>query len=97
METQLCPGTPPSRAKAHTSLDVVARDVIFAAKIKIARMSVKTTLRLVDPVFVNEFWKGDDALMASSSEPTVNNIVIIMAKPRALQNVSVRSFLRVVD
>lgn len=56
---------------------------MFAAPISRAKMSVSATLTLVEPVFVNEFWNGDDAAMASSSEPTVNSIVIIIANPRA--------------
>ena len=56
---------------------------MFAAPISRARMSVSATLTPVEPVFVKEFWKGDDAAMASSSEPTVNSIVIIIANPRA--------------
>ena len=58
---------------------------MFAAPISRARMSVRATLTPVEPVFVNEFWNGDDAAMASSSEPTVNSIVIIIANPRAVR------------
>ena len=57
---------------------------MFDAPISRARMSVSATLTPVEPVFVKEFWKGDDAAMASSSEPTVNSIVIIIANPRAV-------------
>ena len=46
-------------------------------------MTVRATLTPVDPVFVNEFWNGDDALIASSRLPTVNSIVIIIVNPRA--------------
>ncbi len=49
-------------------------------------MTVRATLTPVDPVFVNEFWKGEDALMASSRLPTVKSIVIIIANPRAVHN-----------
>lgn len=83
LEIQRCPGVPPSRANAQTSLEVVAREVMLAAPISRARMSVSATLTPVEPVLVKEFWKGDDAAMASSSVPTVNSIVIIIAKPRA--------------
>ena len=83
LEIQRCPGVPPSRANAQTSLEVVAREVMLAAPISRARMSVSVTLTPVDPVFVKEFWKGDDAAMASLSEPTVKSIVIIIANPRA--------------
>lgn len=86
LEIQRWPGGPPSRANAQTSLDVVARDVMFAAPIRSARMSVRATLTPVDPVFVNEFWKGEDAFIASSRLPTVNSIVIIIANPRAAHN-----------
>lgn len=48
-------------------------------------MTVRATLTPVDPVFVNEFWKGEDAFIASSRLPTVNSIVIIIANPRAAQ------------
>lgn len=46
-------------------------------------MNVKATLTPVDPVFLKEFWKGEDAFIASSRLPTVNSIVIIIANPRA--------------
>lgn len=74
---------PPSLANAQTSLEVVARDVMFAAPMRRARMTVSATLTPVDPVFANEFWKGEDAFIASSRLPTVNSIVIIIANPRA--------------
>lgn len=77
---------PPSLANAQTSLEVVARDVILAAPIRRARMSVRATLTPVDPVFVNEFWNGEDAFIASSRLPTVNSIVIIITNPRAVHN-----------
>ena len=77
---------PPSRANAQTSLDVVAKDVMFEAPIRRARMTVRATLTPVDPVFVNEFWKGEDAFIASSRLPTVKSIVIIITNPRAAQN-----------
>ena len=83
LEIQRWPGVPPSRANAHTSLEVVANDVMLAAPIRRARMSVRATLTPVDPVLVNEFWKGEDAFIASSRLPTVKSIVIIIANPRA--------------
>ena len=83
LEIQRWPGVPPSLANAQTSLEVVARDVMFEAPIRRARMSVRATLTPVDPVFVNEFWKGEEALIASSRLPTVNSIVIIITNPRA--------------
>lgn len=48
-------------------------------------MRVRATFTPVDPVFVNEFWKGEDAFIASSKLPTVKSIVIIMANPRAIR------------
>lgn len=75
---------PPSRANAQTSLEVVAREVMFAAPIRRAKMSVRATLTPVDPVLVKEFWKGEDALIASSRLPTVKSIVIIIANPSAM-------------
>ena len=83
LEIQRWPGVPPSRANAQISLEVVAREVMFAAPMRRARTSVRATLTPVDPVFVNEFWKGEDAFIASSRLPTVNSIVIIIANPRA--------------
>ena len=55
LEIQRWPGVPPSLANAQTSLDVVARDVIFAAPMRRARITIKATFTPVDPVFVNEF------------------------------------------
>ena len=78
---------PPSRANAQTSLEVVAKDVMLAIPMSRARMSVRATLTPLDPVFVKEFWKGEDALIASSRVPTVKSIVIIIANPRASQRV----------
>ena len=49
-------------------------------------MRVRATLTPVDPVFVNEFWKGEDAFMASSRLPTVKSIVIIAINPSATKN-----------
>lgn len=86
MDIHLWPGGPPSRANAQISLEVVAREVILAAPIRKARMTVRATLIPTDPVFVNEFWNGDDALIASSRLPTVNSIVIIIANPKAVHH-----------
>lgn len=47
-------------------------------------MSVRATLTPVDPVLVKEFWKGEDAFIASSRLPTVKSIVIIIANPSAM-------------
>ena len=57
---------------------------MLAAPISRARMRVSATLTPVEPVLVKEFWKGEEAAMASSREPTVNSIVIIIASPRAV-------------
>ena len=86
LEIQRCPGVPPSRANAQTSLEVVARDVMLPAPIRSARMRVRAILKPVDPVFVKEFWNGDDALIAESSGPTVNNIVISITNPSTVGN-----------
>lgn len=88
LEIQRWPGVPPSLANAQTSLEVVAKDVMLAAPIRRARMTVRATLTPMDPVLVNEFWKGEDAFIASSRLPTVNSIVIIIANPRAAQTQS---------
>ena len=55
LEIQRYAGVPPSRAKAQTSLEVVAREVMFAAAISSARIRVSATLTPVEPVFVKEF------------------------------------------
>ena len=55
LEIQRCPGVPPSRANAQTSLEVVAREVMLAAPISRARMRVSATLTPVEPVLVKEF------------------------------------------
>ena len=46
------------------------------------RISVKKILRPCDPVFVNAFWNGDAALIASSRLPTVKSRVIRVIRPR---------------
>lgn len=64
----------------HSRL-VRARSGTFATAMRSMRISVNVKLRQGIPVLVEEFWKGESALIASSRVPIMKRSVTSTTKP----------------
>jgi len=80
-EIQREKGNPLSREKAHISLDVVARAVIFPSEMRRNKMTSRAVAVASDPVFLKSARYGDCASRTPSRGPMQKSMTTSMEIP----------------